>query len=62
MSGFKLLGVLVFIYTAYSAYIGEVYAKDKTSGRTIVRSEETGYFWAVISCYFALSLALIFIF
>jgi hypothetical protein len=62
MSGYKALGVMAFIYAAYSAYIEEVYAKDKTSGRTIIRSEEKGYFWAVISCYFALSLALFFIF
>ncbi len=62
MTGFKTLGVVVLIYTLYSAYTGEVYAKDKASGRTIHRSEETGYFWGVIACYFGLALALFFIF
>ena len=62
MSEYKVLGLIVFIYTAYSVYIGKVYAKDKTSGRTIIRSEEKGFFWAVISGYFALALALFFIF
>lgn len=62
MGGFKVLGVVVFLYTLYSSYIGEVYIKDKTSGRTVFRAEEKGYFWAVIVCYFGLSLALFFIF
>ena len=62
MSGFKVLGIVVFLYTLYSSFIGEVYAKDKTSGRAIHRSEEKAYFWAVIACYFGLSLALYFVF
>ena len=62
MSGFKILGIVVFLYTLYSSFVGEVYAKDKISGRTINRSEEKTYFWAVIACYFGLSLALYFIF
>lgn len=62
MGGFEVLGIVIFLYTLYSSVIGEVYAKDKISGRTILRLEEKVYFWAVISCYFLLSLALIFIF
>lgn len=62
MSAYKALGVMVFIYTLYSAFTGGVYAKDKASGRTIHKSEEKGYFWGVIACYFGLSLALFFIF
>ena len=62
MSGFKVLGIVVFLYTAYAAFIGEVFIKDKASSRTVIRTEEKGYFWAVICCYFGLSLALYFIF
>jgi hypothetical protein len=62
MSGFRALGVMVFLYTLYSSYIGEVFAKDKAWGRTIYRAEAAGQFWGIIVCYLGLSLALFFIF
>ena len=62
MSAYKALGVLVFIYTAYSAYIGEVYAKDKASVRTVHTYEESRYSGVVIACLFAFSRTNFFIF
>lgn len=59
---FKLLGLIVAIYTAYAASQGEVYAKHRAWGRWIRRNEEPGYFWVVIGIYALLALALIFIF
>jgi hypothetical protein len=62
MSLFKLLGVLLAIYTAYAAFRGEVFARCRLWGRTIERSEEPRYFWIVIAIYFALSVALLTVF
>lgn len=59
---FKMLGVLVAIYTLFSAYRGEVYAKHRAWGRTITRAAEPRYFWAVIGIYGLLGLALMFVF
>jgi len=59
---FRLLGIVVAIYTAYAAAQGEVFAKHRAWGRTIRRSEKPGYFWAVIGVYGLLALALVFIF
>lgn len=62
MSFFKGLGILVVLYTLYSASRGEVYAKSGVWGRTIRRGDSPRYFWAVIVIYAGLSLALIFLF
>jgi len=59
---FKALGILLAIYTAYAAAQGAVYAKHRAWGRTIRRSEEPRYFWAVIGIYGVLALALVFVF
>jgi hypothetical protein len=59
---FKMLGVVLAIYALYSAQRGAVYAKHRAWGRTILRDEEPGYFWAVIGIYGLLSLALMFVF
>jgi hypothetical protein len=59
---FKLLGVLLALYTLFSAHRGEVYAKSGIWGRTIARAESPRYFWSVIGIYAALSLALLTIF
>jgi hypothetical protein len=59
---FKLLGVLLALYTVHSAVKGAVYAKSGIWGRTIYRDESSGYFWSVIVIYAALSLALLTIF
>ena len=50
------------IYTLYAAQRGEVYAKHRAWGRTIRRSEEPRYFWAVIGVYALLATALLTIF
>jgi len=59
---FKLLGALVAGYTLYAVWRGEVFAKHRAWGRTVERSQEPAYFWAVIGIYGALALALIFVF
>lgn len=59
---FKMLGVLVGLYTLYAAVKGEVYAKSGASGRIVSRVESPEYFWVVIAIYAGLSLALVTIF
>lgn len=48
MSVFKGIGILVFLYTFYCLFTGEVYVKDKASGRTVCKADEPGYYWAII--------------
>lgn len=59
---FKVLGVLVAIYTAHAAFRGAVFARSGAWGRSITRSESPRYSWVVISVYAALSVALVTIF
>jgi hypothetical protein len=59
---FKLLGILVGLYTIYSAATGRVYAKSGPGGRTVLRDESPRYFWVVIAVYAGLSGALFFLF
>ena len=62
MGGFKVIGVLIFLYTFYCLFTGEVYAKDKASGRTVYKSEEPGYYWTIIVIYMVLSVFVFFFF
>lgn len=62
MSPFKGIGVLVFFYTVYCVFTGEVYAKDKWSGRTVYKADEPGQYWTIIFIYFGLSIACFFFF
>ena len=59
---FKLLGVLVGLYTLYSAVSGRVYARSGPGGRTVFREDSPSYFWVVITIYAGLSVALLFLF
>lgn len=59
---FKVLGVLVGLYTAWAAVQGEVFAKHRAWGRTVRRDETPKYFWAVIAVYALLALALVLVF
>jgi len=59
---FKVLGVLVALYTAYAAVIGQVYARSGIFGRMVSRQVSPQYFWVVIAIYGGLSIALIFVF
>lgn len=59
---FKLLGVVVFLYAAYAASSGKVWAKSGLSGDTISRAEKPVYFWAVVVIYFGLGVALLTVF
>jgi len=63
MSGlFKLLGVLLALYTLLSVLRGEVYAKDRAWGRTFRRADEPRWFWSIIVIYCGLSVALLTVF
>lgn len=55
---FKVLGLMVGLYTLYAAVTGEVYAKPGAWGRTVSRAESPEYFWVVIAIYAGLALAL----
>jgi hypothetical protein len=56
---FKMLGILLALYTLYAALKGEVYAKSGAWGRTVTRDGSPEYFWLVIIIYFSMSVALI---
>lgn len=57
---FKILGIVLAIYTVSAAVAGEVYAKSGASGRTVSKHDSPKYFWVVIGIYTALSVALVF--
>jgi hypothetical protein len=59
---FKILGVLVGLYTLYAAINGKVYARSGAWGRTVSRVDSPEYFWVVIAIYAGLSIALITVF
>ena len=59
---FKLLGVVVGLYTLYGAWAGEVYARSGAWGRKVRKSESPRYFWTVIAIYAALGVALMTVF
>jgi hypothetical protein len=59
---FKLLGLLVALYTLYAVLNGEVFARSGPWGKMISREDSPRYFWAVIVCYVALALALMTVF
>ena len=59
---FKLLGILVGLYTVYAVSKGEVFAKSGVWGRTILREDTPGHFWTVIVFYGGLAVALVTVF
>jgi len=59
---FRLLGVLVICYVAYSLAAGEVYAKYGAGGRTARRDEEPFKYWSGVISYSVLALLLFFVF
>ena len=59
---FKILGIVVALYTAYAVINGEVYAKSGPWGRTVSRVDSPRYFWTVIVIYAGLSVALLTVF
>ncbi len=59
---FKLLGVLLAGYTAWSAWRGQVYARSGAWGRSIRHDTEPVYFKVVIAIYALLALALMTVF
>ena len=58
MSAFGGLDLLLFCYTLYSLYTGEVYVKDRHTGRTILKNEEPFGHWSTIVIYFGFSIGL----
>ena len=59
---FRVLGILVALYTLYAACTGRVYAKSGPGGRLILRTESPRYFWTVIAIYIGLSIVLMTVF
>lgn len=59
---FKILGILVGLYTLYAAITGEVYEKSGAGGRTVSKADSPEYFWVVVVIYAGLSVALITVF
>lgn len=59
---FRILGVLVGLYTLYAIMRGEVTARDGPGGRTVSRAKSPEYFWVVVVTYAALSVALMTVF
>jgi type IV secretory pathway component VirB8 len=61
---FKALGIVVALYTLWSAVDGKVYARagNWQGGRYIVKADELRYFWTVIVIYGVLSVALLTVF
>jgi hypothetical protein len=62
MKAFEIVGVCLFVYCLLCLFSGEVYAKDKWSGRTVLRSEQPVYFFVVIGCYLTMAAACFFVF
>lgn len=56
---FKVLALLVALYTFHSAVTGRVYVKSGIWGRTVLRAESPKYFWSVIVIYAAVAVMLI---
>ncbi len=59
---FKILGLVVGLYTLYAIFKGEIYAKSGMAGRTVSRSDSPEYFWMVVTIYALLSIALVTVF
>jgi hypothetical protein len=55
---FKLVGLLVGLYTAQAAMKGEVYARKGAWGETVSRDKSPRYFWVVVAVYSCLAIAL----
>jgi hypothetical protein len=59
---FKVLGLLVALYTVYAALTGAVYVKSGPGGRVVSRDQSPEYFWIVLVLYAGLSVALLTVF
>ena len=55
---FKVLALLVALYTGFAVLSGEVYAKAGVWGRTISRRDAPVDFWMTIVIYAGLAVAL----
>lgn len=59
---FRVLGFGVLAYSVFALLQGRVHAKSGLHMREIHRMSRPRYFYAVLACYAALGLALIFLF
>lgn len=59
---FRILGLLVGLYTVYAVVTGRVLAKSGPWGTTVTRAESPDSFWVVIVIYAMLALALVTVF
>jgi hypothetical protein len=59
---FTAIGIALAAYTMYCVRSGRVYARSGAWGRTVTRQDSPWYFWAVVSIYAGLSVALVTVF
>ncbi len=59
---FKLLGALLAGYVVLCVLRGQVHARRRLWGETIMRDEAPGRYWTVIVVYSALAVALVTVF
>jgi len=59
---FKLLGILVGLYTIHACAKGKIYIKSGPGGRWVYRDESEEYFWVQITIHFGLAVALFTVF
>lgn len=61
MSLIDFLGLGLAGYGVYGVLSGQVYAKDKWSGRYVFRREQPGYFYLVCACYVVVGVGIFFV-
>ena len=59
---FKILGIIVGLYTLYAVVTGQVIARSGALGKRYFRDETPRTFWTVIVVYTLLTIALLTVF
>jgi len=52
---------MVLLYSLYSAYRGEVHAKQGLHMSVVTRTDSPVYFWIAIACYVVVATMILFI-
>ena len=52
---------MLIIYSLYSAYRGEIHAKQGLHMTLVTRTDSPVYFWVVIACYVLVGTMILFI-
>jgi hypothetical protein len=53
------IGILVLLYIVYALAQGEVWAKDRWTGKRVYRDQSPVYYWFMIAVYTALGVMLL---